>query len=123
MGKNGVCSNYSYQTVDSTWEAIKNTKEGNALFTFPNTPIKCGGAPQKIMYLADEAFENLGVRNHINIEFTSAGAGIFGVEKYKVALQKVVDRKHIQTSFHLNLEKVDGEKKIATFSSKLGRYK
>ena len=51
LGKNGVCSNYSYDSVNSTWDNIRNLKSGIALFTQPETPIKCGGAPQKIMYL------------------------------------------------------------------------
>ena len=45
----GVCSNYSYETVNSTWDAIRNFTGGTAIFTQPGTPIKCGGAPQKIM--------------------------------------------------------------------------
>lgn len=32
---------------------------GNAIFTFPNTPIKCAGAPQKIMYIADSYFRKV----------------------------------------------------------------
>ena len=55
LGKDGVCSNYSYEYVDKTWEFIKTFKGGNAVFTHPSTPIKCGGAPQKIAYLADDA--------------------------------------------------------------------
>jgi sulfide:quinone oxidoreductase len=51
IGKEGVCSNYAYEYVDKTWECLRNFKGGNAIFTQPNTPIKCGGAPQKIMYL------------------------------------------------------------------------
>ena len=47
----GVCSNYSYDTVASTWDNIRHLKSGTAVFTHPNTPIKCGGAPQKICYL------------------------------------------------------------------------
>ena len=90
LGKGGVCSNYSYDSVDSTWEAIRNTKKGNALFTYPNTPIKCGGAPQKIMYLAENYFRNKGVRNSINVEFVSAGENMFAVKKYRDALDKVV---------------------------------
>jgi sulfide:quinone oxidoreductase len=44
VGKNGICSNYSYDTVDSTWENIRNFKGGTALFTQPSSPIKCGAA-------------------------------------------------------------------------------
>ena len=47
IGTNGVCSNYSYTSVDSTWREIEKFKGGNALLP-PNTPIKCGGAPQKL---------------------------------------------------------------------------
>lgn len=48
-----IGSNYSLQTVEKTWKALQNFKEGNAVFTFPNTPVKCAGAPQKIMYLSE----------------------------------------------------------------------
>lgn len=62
----GVCSNYSADTVDKTRRAIENFKEGNALFTFPNTPIKCPGAPQKIMYLTDAHFRGVRVCIDLN---------------------------------------------------------
>ena len=39
--------------ADYTWKLLSGMKTGNILFTFPNAPIKCPGAPQKIMYLAD----------------------------------------------------------------------
>jgi hypothetical protein len=57
----GVTSNYSYETVASTWEAIRSFRGGTALFTEPLTPVKCGGAPQKIMYLAAEPVETFPV--------------------------------------------------------------
>ena len=38
--KNGVCSNYSYETVDSTWQNIKNFKGGTAVFTMPSGAVK-----------------------------------------------------------------------------------
>lgn len=49
-----VCSNYSPRYVKKTFPAIENFKGGDAIFTFPNTPIKCAGAPQKIAYLFDD---------------------------------------------------------------------
>lgn len=59
MGTPGVGSNYSHLTVNDTWKAIQNFKGGNAIFTLPNTPIKCLGAPQKIMYLAEAYFSEV----------------------------------------------------------------
>ena len=49
-----VCSNYSRETVVKTFPAIQNFKKGIALFTYPSTPVKCAGAAQKVMYLADD---------------------------------------------------------------------
>ena len=54
IDKGVVCSNYTDPL--HTWEVLKNFKGGTALFTQPTTPIKCGGAPQKIMYLAENYF-------------------------------------------------------------------
>lgn len=120
LGKNGVCSNYSKETVEYTWETLKKMKSGRALFTFPNTPIKCAGAPQKIMYLAEETFRTNKVRNSVEVKFVSAGGGIFGIQKYKVALEKIIKEKNINTLYDMNLVKVDGASKIATFKSTKG---
>lgn len=117
LGSNGVSTNYSIQYVCQTWEFIKNLKSGKALFTYPSTPIKCAGAPQKIMYLADDWFRRANVRKEIDIEFVSAGAAIFGVEKYKLALEEVIKDRAINTSYGLDLIEIDGPKKIATFKN------
>ena len=63
VGRDGICSNYSFDTVDSTWQFIRSFTGGKALFTHPATPIKCGGAPQKIMYLAEDHFRRSGIRD------------------------------------------------------------
>jgi hypothetical protein len=67
-----IGSNYSVKTVEKTWKALQGFKEGNALFTFPNTPVKCAGAPQKIMYLSEAYFRK--VRLLFRTESTRAGA-------------------------------------------------
>ncbi|VDO00920.1 unnamed protein product [Rodentolepis nana] len=49
-----VCSNYSKNYVEKTFQAFQNFNGGTAIFTLPNTPIKCAGAPQKVMYLFED---------------------------------------------------------------------
>lgn len=115
VGKEGICSNYDFDTVEQTWRFIRDFRGGNAVFTFPSTPIKCAGAPQKIMYLADDAFRRSGVRDKTRIVFASAGAAIFGVKKYAEALQKVVERKEIETRFRRDLVAVRPRNKEAVF--------
>lgn len=115
IGKNAVCSNYSFEYAESTWENIKNFKGGTAIFTAPSTPIKCGGAPQKTMYLAEDYFRKSGVRSKSEVVFASAGTVIFGVEKYAETLTKIIHERNIQTRFKHNLVEIDGNKKEGVF--------
>lgn len=113
INKNGVCSNYTDSNY--TWECLQEFKGGTAIFTQPATPIKCGGAPQKIMYLADDYWRKQGVRDKSEILFITPGSVIFGVEPFKSTLMKVVDRKGLQLRFFHKLVKIDGENKRAYF--------
>lgn len=106
LGKNGVCSNYSYEHVDSTWQFIRSFRGGKAVFTQPSTPIKCAGAPQKIMYLAEEHFRKAGVREQSEVIFASAGKAIFGIEHYAKTLRAIVSERHIETRFEHELVEV-----------------
>lgn len=117
LGKNGVCSNYSYDTVGYTWELIRNFTGGVAVFTQPPPPFKCGGAPQKIMYLADDYFRISGVRQHTRVVYCSAAAASFQVKKYAESMDKVIARKGIETNYRHNLTEIDGEKREALFKN------
>jgi sulfide:quinone oxidoreductase len=115
LGKNGVCSNYSADKVEYTWETLQKIESGNVLFTQPPMPIKCAGAPQKIMYLAADRFRKKGISDKVNVEFFNAGPGMFGVPFFAKALSKVVADYGITTNFSHNLVAIDGKAKKATF--------
>ena len=109
-----VCSNYT--DPEHTWKVIQNFKGGTALFTQPTTPIKCGGAPQKIMYLAENHFKKSGVKKNSSIVFASSGGVIFGVKQIAETLMNVVNRKDIHLRFGHQLKKIDSKKKIAWYA-------
>lgn len=115
VGTNGVASIYSYEQAGTTWELIREFRGGTAVFTFPSTPIKCPGAAQKIMYLADDQFRKTGVRQRSNVIFASAAASIYGVQKYARTLRTVVERKGIETRFRHNLVAIRPQAKEAVF--------
>ncbi len=115
LGRQQICSNYSYQQVDYTWECVRNFKGGTALFTMPNTAVKCGGAPQKIMYLAEDHFQRSGVRDKCQVVFASAQGSLFAVEKYRKTLEKVAERKAIDLRFKHNLVELKPDTKEAVF--------
>jgi len=118
LGKNNVCSNYSPDTVEYTWQCIQEMKakgSGTTLFTQPPMPIKCAGAPQKIMYLAADRFRKAGILNKFNVEFCNAGPAMFGIPFFAKALNKVVAEYGIKTNFNHNLVSINGATKTATF--------
>ncbi|MCD2451399.1 NAD(P)/FAD-dependent oxidoreductase [Methylicorpusculum oleiharenae] len=115
LNHNGVCSNYSAETVEYTWECIRNLQSGTALFTQPAMPIKCAGAPQKIMYLASDRFRKKGILDKISVEFFNAGPAMFGIPFFAKALDKVVADYGIKTNFQHNLVAIDGPAKTAFF--------
>ena len=111
----GVVSNYSYETVESTWATIQSMKKGKAIFTHPNTPIKCGGAPLKICYLASDHWRKNGVSNNIDVTFIKGGPGIFAVKKYADSLNKVADRYGINRKWNTFLKELKPDSKEAIF--------
>ncbi|XP_063897409.1 uncharacterized protein LOC110372031 [Helicoverpa armigera] len=113
-----VSSIFSPDFCEKTFSDMKKHKEGNVVFTYPNTLIKCPGAPQKIVYLAESYFSKTGVRSKTNIIYNTCLPVIFGVPKYAEALMKVVKRKNINVNYVTVLKEVRHDKKEAVFFNK-----
>jgi len=118
LGKNGICSIYTHEQAAKTWEMIRSFEGGNALFTTVSTPIKCGGAPQKIMYLADDFWRRKGVRERTKITFATPSDRFFGIEAYANTINQVVKRKNIEGRFGHSLIEVRPDEREAVFSVK-----
>jgi sulfide:quinone oxidoreductase len=86
-----------------------------ALFTQPIGPIKCGGAPQKVMYLTADHLRRSGKLASADIEFFSPGKVIFGIEKFAKTLRQVVERYGITPNYGHELIEIRGDTKEAVF--------
>lgn len=123
LGHNGVVSNYA--GGQSTWKFIQQldtTTPRTVLFTYPPTSIKCGGAPQKAMYLSEEYWRLKGLDMHkISIQFLTPGQKLFAVPKYNERLVEICAERHIEPKFGYTLTAVevmdDGKKKHAVFEA------
>lgn len=121
LGENGVCSNYLPQYAPYTWECIKKLQsEQVALFTQPQMPIKCAGAPQKIAYLAADYLRKHGLQHDVAVRFFTPLGAMFGIPYFSDALDKVVERYGIDSNFKHELVAVNGHSKTARFKSLLG---
>lgn len=115
LEKGVVCSNYT--DPNKVWENVQKFKGGNAIFTQPTTPIKCGGAPQKIMYLADDYWAKQGVKNKTKVVFATPGSVIFGVPEFAKTLTKVLQRKEIHFKPFYAITKIDVANKEVHFKN------
>jgi len=128
IGTNGITSVYlndlekgTHRGGELTWqwfndlkEAAKDGKKPVALYTQPDTPIKCGGAPQKMLYLSADYLKEDGLSAEF-IFATNTGA-LFSLPNVAERLQKIQDGyEGMSTMFKHVLIEVDVPNKIATF--------
>ena len=115
LGRDGIVSNYDFNLCEGTWAALRAFQGGDAVFTMPPPPIKCAGAPQKIMYLADDHLRQRGVRDRSRVHYYAGTPGIFSVKAFAKTLNEVIARKGIETHYKHNLVEVRPDRHEAVF--------
>jgi sulfide:quinone oxidoreductase len=126
VGKNGLYSIYFQDGAEATWagmqELIEKAKAHTgpeklqAVFTDPNTPVKCGGAPKKIMYLTHSRLEEAGVRDKVELTFYPNGGKMFGVPEYHEAILQQFKDRDFKWNYKHNLIEIDTDNKVAVFN-------
>ena len=140
VGKYGISSVYLSDPVKgtakggtATWEWFKQLRAAAekasesdpvvALHTQPDTPIKCGGAPQKILYLSNDFLRGNGptggadVHKNVKSIFCKKGDKLFSLPEFNKTLTEEVTPMYgnIEDKWNHVLRKIDPEKKVATF--------
>lgn len=111
LGRNGVSTNYRFELAPKTWDFIRETTKGTAVFTMPSGPIKCAGAPQKIAYLAADYWRKEGLLKDIDVVLVLPTPGLFGVPEFARVLEQVVDRYGIDVRFQSEVTEIDGDRR------------
>lgn len=117
IGQNGVSSNYTIDLAEQTWENIRNTRQGTALFTMPKGPIKCAGAPQKIAYLACDYWQSEGVLKDIDVHLVLPTPKMFGIKEFSDSLEVVARRYGITVHLDSEMTAIDGSSRTATIAT------
>ncbi len=109
----GASSIYTADGAEATWKNMqkfvadaKGGKKVKGVFTHPNTPIKCGGAPKKIMYLTNARLEEAGARANADLHFYPNGGAMFGIKDYHTAIVKQFEARGMKWSYKHNLVEV-----------------
>jgi eukaryotic sulfide quinone oxidoreductase len=104
--KGPVSSIYSPLYVNRVYESFQAFKNGNAIFTFPSSPVKCPGAPQKICYIFEHYLRRNKKRQGAKIFYNTSLPNIFGVKHYADALWKVAKKRDITVNVRTNLVEI-----------------
>ncbi|WP_345985485.1 FAD/NAD(P)-binding oxidoreductase [Sulfurimonas sp. HSL-1656] len=127
IGTNGISSVYlnnpeagTAKGGEITWEWFNDLKEAakngrpKVIYTQPNTPIKCGGAPQKILYLSADYLKKEGLS--ADYAFTTSFPNLFFLKPIADALGEAQQRyDSITNYFSHHLESIDVKGKVATY--------
>mmetsp|Transcript_7264 Transcript_7264/g.14078 ORF Transcript_7264/g.14078 Transcript_7264/m.14078 type:complete len:447 (+) Transcript_7264:66-1406(+) len=111
---------YDSAYAEKTDKIMSQVKSGPVYFTHPLCPIKCGGAPQKVMWLWESAWRGMGLSKDIDISFVNGNPTMFPVPKYSQALQKMAEEKKVTTTFKTHILEVNGKARTATFQGEDG---
>jgi len=117
LGVNGLSSNYRYDLAPKTWDFIRDMRSGTAVFTMPTDPIKCGGAPQKIAYLASDYWRSQGVLDRIDVHLVIPSPRIFAIAEIADQLDQVIAQYGITLHTQSTLAEVDPVAKRAIIRS------
>ncbi|XP_024937938.1 sulfide:quinone oxidoreductase, mitochondrial isoform X4 [Cephus cinctus] len=112
-----ICSIYGPEMVTEVFNKIKKVSNGTAVFTFPNTPVKCPGAPQKIAYIAEDYWQQKKIRDKLKVVYNTSLPDIFGVKKYADSLWAVCKKRGIIVNLQTNLLKIDPDNREAIFQN------
>ena len=123
--KGGTATGKWFKDMRKAAEEASPQKPIKVICTQPDTAIKCGGAPQKILYLSDDNLRGNGpeggkdVSKNAQFTFCKKGTTLFGVPSYNKTLVEEVTPMYgnITDKFNHILRKIDAENKIATFEA------
>ncbi|KAK3928648.1 Sulfide:quinone oxidoreductase, mitochondrial [Frankliniella fusca] len=113
----GVVSNYSPKYCSNTFKELQTFSKGNAVFTCPSTPIKCGGAPQKAAYLSEHYMRKSGKRKGANFIYRTGAGVFFPSPHYEKVLYKVAENRGIDVALKEDLIRVNAKEKVAFFEN------
>ena len=107
---------YKLEYAYKTSRLRESFKGGKAVFMLPQMPVKCGGGPQKIMYLSEETFRKNGVRDQTQIHwYTTVGVMFPNCLKYSEKLDEIRKQKQIEAHFFHDMYKIDKDNRKAYF--------
>ncbi len=102
---------YTHDGAIALHNFLKTWEGGNMVINIAELPFKCPVAPLEFAFLADEFFVKKGIRDKVNIIYSTPLSGAFTKPKATKMLGELLKEKNIQIVPDFYLERVDDENK------------
>lgn len=115
LNNKGVSSIYTMDGAEQTWKnmesyisKVQNGDKKTAIFTQPNTPIKCEGTPKQIMYLTNIKLNEVGTtaRSNANLDFYSSNKKMSEIKDYHTAIEEQFEQRKMNYFYNHNLTEI-----------------
>ena len=110
---------FEFYTLDGALalrEYFKTFTGGRLVMSIVELPFKCPVAPLEFVFLADEYFTKIGIRNKVEIIYTTPLSGAFTKPRASKMLGDLLKEKNIQVIPDFYIEKIDNkEKKLVSY--------
>jgi sulfide:quinone oxidoreductase len=103
---------YTIEGALALHEFFKNWQGGRLVMTITELPFKCPVAPLEFVFLADAYFTKRGIRDKVEIIFTTPMSGAFTKPKATAMLGSLLAEKNIKLIPDFYVESVDSENNI-----------
>ncbi|MCU0498260.1 MAG: NAD(P)/FAD-dependent oxidoreductase [Anaerolineae bacterium] len=103
---------YTYPGAVALAEALKNWKGGRLVINIAEMPIKCPVAPLEFAFLADWYFAQRGIRDQVEIIYSTPLSGAFTKPRASATLSRLLDEKRITVIGDFNISEVDAERRV-----------
>ncbi|WP_417596305.1 NAD(P)/FAD-dependent oxidoreductase [Oceanospirillum sp.] len=126
VGQKGIGSVYASAegatATNRQIESLISAGEGRALFTLSDTPIKCAGAPLKMIFTTLSRLEDTGKRDAFQVDFfTPFQNKVFSVPVYNDFVLNRWQEQNVNLYDQRVLTAIDVEKQEATFTTANGQ--
>lgn len=107
---------YTIEGALALQEFFETWKGGKLVMNIAELPFKCPVAPLEFVFLADEYFTKVGIRDKVDITYVTPLPGAFTKPKATKMLSGLLDEKNIKVIPDFYLESIDNDsKKIKSY--------
>jgi sulfide:quinone oxidoreductase len=105
---------YTVEGAQALRPALHAFEGGRVVVNIAELPIKCPVAPLEFAFLADAFFTERGLRNKVELVYTTPLEGAFTKPRASAAFGDMLARKNIRVVGDFVIASVDGEKRVIT---------